>query len=518
MKNSSLFVIFSLFFVQLNAQGLINNGAAIIINGASTVIYVDGDANGNFVNQNNGVIDNISGAMYVEGNFTNNAATSNVFINNTTNLGTVFFNGATTSEITGATKTIFENITILNSNRKLAVTDCQTNGVLTLNDVGLLLDTNRFIVNNTSVNGITVVNNGYLKSETTSAPYGELLWAVDNTTAVDYIIPFGIGNSAAQKFDMIVRPVSGITSSFTVATYPTAANNLPYPPTVTHVNDYTTGINQSNNTVDRFWELLVTGSPVLNLTLNCLPTEAPLPILNPLPQRWIAASNGWELPTNTGTPFSISATSAKMDGFSNIATWWTMASELFPLPIDVNFIETECRNGNVAINWKTENEKRNSFYEIQTASAKELVFETQKSIFSKLGLSNYYSVTLPTNLNSDNAAYVRLKTVGENGEISYSNTAKINSNCNTNSQTRIIGFYQNDNNCGSLFTDVFNDEEFTLQVFDTRGRLVINNKQKLYKGQAILPIDLSNFSSSLYFANLIGESGSYAATKLEIIK
>lgn len=513
MKKKFLTILIGVCFVQLNAQGLINNGAAIVINGATAVVYVDGDANGNFTNQNDGVIDNISGNMYVEGNWINNAAISNVFINNTTDLGTVYLNGTAASTINGSQNTVFENLNIINANRTLQVNVCQTNGILTLNNSGLLLNTNRFIVNNSNANAISVISNGYLQSESNSAPFGELIWNAGSTTTADFIIPFGVGNTAAQKFDMIIRPVSGTVGSFTVATYPTAISNLPYPPTVTHVNDYTTGANQSDNTVDRFWKLETSGSPTLDLTLNCLVTEAPAPITNPLPQRWVASSIGWELPTNLGTPTTISNSAGKISGITNIPTWWTMASQLTPLPSNKNQVETKCTKGKINVSWKTDNNKHNTIYEVQTSN-NGIDFITQENVFSS-PFENNYSVTLPE---KQQDVYIRVKIVEQHGKTEYTNITKAISNCSTINQTRIAGFNQLSNNQGILFVDVFNDNYFNLQIFDCRGRLLVNQNQMLNKGQVALQVDISEYSNSMYFANLIDKNGNYSVIKFQIMK
>ncbi|MEP7169634.1 MAG: hypothetical protein ABI855_09725, partial [Bacteroidota bacterium] len=93
------------------SQGMINNGATIIITAGANV-YIDGDALGIYTNQTNagsdGKID-LNGNMYVEGNWVNNAAGNNVFINNiAAPWGTVYLNGAVASDVTGSRLTEFE--------------------------------------------------------------------------------------------------------------------------------------------------------------------------------------------------------------------------------------------------------------------------------------------------------------------------------------------------------------------------------------------------------------------------
>ena len=87
------------------AQGIRNNGANIVVTTGSW-IYVDGDANGGFLNENGGLID-IDGEMIIEGNWTNNAA-NNVFTNRTPSDGWVRFQGTTTQTVGGTADTRFE--------------------------------------------------------------------------------------------------------------------------------------------------------------------------------------------------------------------------------------------------------------------------------------------------------------------------------------------------------------------------------------------------------------------------
>jgi hypothetical protein len=120
------------------AQGIVNSGAFIGIS-SGTHVYID---NGNYLNQTNtteGRID-LDGTLYVEGNFTNNAA-NNVFINSDAD-GTVVFNGAGTQTITSNAANMsnfinFEAVTVSSGSTVLAAgSAATTNGALTVNAGG----------------------------------------------------------------------------------------------------------------------------------------------------------------------------------------------------------------------------------------------------------------------------------------------------------------------------------------------------------------------------------------------
>src|SRR5690348_14404480 len=81
-------------------------------------------------------------------------------------------------------------------------------------------------------------------------------------TSAGVYIPFRFTKTNATDADVV-----------TLATYGTGANNLPYPPTVTHVSG-TSGTDNSANTVDRFWSLSVSGTATATIVFNVSPAEA----------------------------------------------------------------------------------------------------------------------------------------------------------------------------------------------------------------------------------------------------
>ncbi len=104
MKNL-LFFLFLMFVLGGFSQGLINNGARIVLSSGSFV-YVDGDANGNFTNQGTGQIES-DGTFTLEGNWINNSSTD--AYTNIDNTGSTVFSGTTLQQIGGSHNTTFDN-------------------------------------------------------------------------------------------------------------------------------------------------------------------------------------------------------------------------------------------------------------------------------------------------------------------------------------------------------------------------------------------------------------------------
>src|SRR5205085_4478887 len=84
-------------------------------------------------------------------------------------------------------------------------------------------------------------------------------WNMASTTGA-HVFPFGTAGGSYIPYTLNLT--AGTIGNVTVSTYPTAVNNTPYPTTptnVTHVRN-SSGVDNSLNTVDRFWEVNRTGA------------------------------------------------------------------------------------------------------------------------------------------------------------------------------------------------------------------------------------------------------------------
>ena len=150
--------------------------------------------------------------------------------------------------------------------------NCEVNNNLTVDNATLILNQKRFVIDNTAATGITAIGTGNVRSENTASPFGEIQWNIGAITGSSYVIPFGTVAPIVIPFTF--SPTSGTTGNLVVATYPTNAANLPYPPGVTHVRDFS-GADNSPLTVDRFWEVVVPGALASsNVSYRCTPAEA----------------------------------------------------------------------------------------------------------------------------------------------------------------------------------------------------------------------------------------------------
>jgi gliding motility-associated-like protein len=257
----SLFIILSALATLSKAQGLINNGASIVVK--NDVFLVVSGKGGNFKNQNNGTANvNQRGFIKVKGNWSN-LANNTVFVSNS---GTVILYGDT-QYIGGFYPTGFYNLDLTGGAPKVLNINTFTGGVfsgsrngrLILNSI-LILNSNQLIVNNPRPSAI-YKGIGHIISETDPITgYGTIQWNIraSNNDSL-YIFPFGtqdavyiptvinVKNAGIQTLD------SGYLS---LATYPTNSqlnpNNRPLPLGVNNfLNKY--GLENAPQALDRFW-------------------------------------------------------------------------------------------------------------------------------------------------------------------------------------------------------------------------------------------------------------------------
>ncbi len=200
--------------------------------------------------------------------------------------------------------------------------------------------------------------NGYIKSETRDGS-AAIRWFMGSATGTR-TIPFGYDPSNYIPFKLTTS--GGTVDTVTMATYRTpAADNLPFPPTVLHVNDLS-GVDNSLQTIDRFWLVNVKGSVAsVNYEFTYVPAEASLLAGSPRAQKWLMPTSlGWSFPY-PGTQSNI-VNGVVANGISNKSGWWTLSSITSPLPVELLAFDAKCINNEVNLEWAVASEKENSHF------------------------------------------------------------------------------------------------------------------------------------------------------------
>ncbi|MBA3664938.1 MAG: hypothetical protein H0W61_12120, partial [Bacteroidetes bacterium] len=226
MANAKTITVFLLAPFTLFCQGIINNGAQVVFSGAAR-IYVAGGTNGDYLSQNNGIINpSANGILTIEGDWTNNSANTGFNSDN----GTVVLNGANET-INGTSSTTFYNLTLQGSGIKTQNLNTSVGGVATTNGVlsvgNVIYDLNSFLltITNPAPVGITY-GTGYILSETNVAVNPSIVkWNMGVATGA-HVFPFGVaGTQIPFTFNKTTAGISDIS----VSTRATAASdNAPW--------------------------------------------------------------------------------------------------------------------------------------------------------------------------------------------------------------------------------------------------------------------------------------------------
>ncbi|MBT1689897.1 T9SS type A sorting domain-containing protein [Dawidia soli] len=209
------------------------------------------------------------------------------------------------------------------------------------------------VVDNSAANAITRTS-GYIKMEANTS--SRLKWNIGTNTSA-HVFPFVTAASVYIPFTLQVT--AGDIGNVSVSTFPTAANNTPYPTGVTHVEML--GVDNSANVVDRFWQIDKDGpSGTATLTFQATPAEVGS-ITTLRAQRWNSGTSNWDQPIAGQTSGAYSVTVPGVTTFSP----WTLSGNNMPLPVELVSFTAKAIEKRVELQWITASEKNNDYFTIQ---------------------------------------------------------------------------------------------------------------------------------------------------------
>ena len=311
------------------------------------------------------------------------------------------------------------------------------------------------------LNGATVSRaNGYIRSETEDGS-AAVRWNI--TTTGSFTVPFGYNSSEYIPFTY--QPIAGSSGDVILATYHSAADNSPYPPTVTHVRDVF-GADNSGSTVDRFWRIESTGSATSNLIFSVTTAERS-GIVNPRAQLWEPVSLGWFPPT--GVQSNPTANTTLANTINSLNTWWTLSSALSPLPVELISFEVKGENNAVRIDWVTAAEINNDFFTIEK-SLNGVEFIDLSTVEGSGNSSTSHSYTAYDKSPSNGINYYRLKQTDFDGKESWSEIRSVSFK-----KAGLVSIYPNPL-IGSeinLYTSDDSEVVSVINFYDLAGKLVL---------------------------------------------
>ncbi len=335
--------------------------------------------------------------------------------------------------------------------------------------------------------------NGFIRSETEDGS-GVVRWNI--TANGSYTIPFGYDVSNYIPF--MFQQTSGNAGRISIGTYRTNAANLPYPPTVTHVRDLN-GVNNSLQTVDRFWNMSVPGAAGANLLFSYVPSEG-AGIISPRAQLWEPVSQGWFLPAGIQSNPTAVTTLANIQ--SSFNTWWTLSALASPLPIELMEFLAKKSGEQVILTWKTQTEINNDFFTVER-SQNGLQFEILGTV-SGAGTSNNPNSYGMTDFHPlKGKSYYRLKQTDYDGHFTYSQNVSISFE-----PVESFSVYPNPAFQGNKITVEFPEEgNYDISITALDGKTLYHTTVDISNG--MMKSDLAGFTAApgMYILQVFGSSG-----------
>ncbi|MFH1319391.1 MAG: T9SS type A sorting domain-containing protein [Bacteroidota bacterium] len=498
---------------QCFAQGVYNNGGTIVIN-TGTSIYIDGDDDGDYLNEtgiSDGKID-INGDMVIEGDWRNNASNT-VFINPGID-GTVTMQGITPQYIGGTGTTSFENLTINNTYSGVGIpvdlgSNITVGSTLTLTDGVVRTGSNYLILTSTNATDMS-------GSSDTSYIFGNIRRYIDTNTDT-YIFPTGNGTTPANfhKVELINRSLAGVT--YIDAKFASLANHNDIDMVATEEgksytsfstdgvwylvpDDEPTGgkydlrcyINDFSSLTDNQYAILKrSGSSTTAEDWNCPPCGYGDPGINLDGQegRILAYDYALRRGLSDFSQFGIGKTGA-------------------PLPVELLSFSAVCDEQDISLIWVTATETNNDYFTVQKA----LTFPKFETL-EKLEWENVTTVPGAGNSNTiqhyqfaDNSSvsskkgvghefYYRLKQTDYNGKSTYSEVVVVE-----------CGYVQDDE--VNIFSSDFNnilikvktgkDKNYYITLYDAVGREMLNDVMYAKKGESVHFLNACKLAAGIY--------------------
>lgn len=339
--------------------------------------------------------------------------------------------------------------------------------------------------------------NGYIRSEVIDGS-SSVIWRT-NSVPGNYVIPFGYNSVNYIPFGFQIN--SGAIDTLQIATYHTNAANLPWPPTVTHLNSLA-GLPNEINTTDRFWNIKTSGtSPQSsNLSFTAAPSEL-TGIVNPRAQRWIPQF--WEYGYQ-GVQSTIANGTLVTNATSFDDNWWTLASQLNPLNVQLLSFDASCKGKNMLINWVTSSERNNSHFN--------LLKSDEGIYYNLIGRLNGKGTTTQTsnyafidrNMTQSDKVFYKLIQVDFDGtETIYGPVSA--RGCYGNIEAELLLISSGTSSSDFLFTTI-NEGLYTLRIFSSDGRLIFTNEVFCSEGANLLKAETGNLAPALYFAEILNRN------------
>ena len=382
----------------------------------------------------------------------------------------------------------------------------------------IVIDNSAYLVlANSNANALTTVGTGgnIVSEDETDV----IQWEIGTTTGI-YVIPWT--TSSNVKIPLTINKTTagaGATAEFILSTWETSDMNAPNPTAVTNMNIHLPAtFDGSLFVADRFWHIdaLSYGTkPAITLTMSYDPAGNEIGGTNTitesnlLAQRFNTGLGHWETyklfgTNDAGNDRVTGITVPVADFFED----WILVDRINPLPVELTNFDVDCNTGEAIIEWTTQTEINNDYFEVQKSYDAINFFElTTVQGAGNSTAVNTYSVI--DNNPSSGVNYYRLKQVDFDGTVEYHQIAS--TSCNSNGFV-VDGLLLGNNQLNFNIT-AEQDEDVTVYFYDYRGRIISNKVYHIEQGNNAIRLNNLELSTGIYMLSIIGSENSYA-TKL----
>ena len=354
------------------------------------------------------------------------------------------------------------------------------------------------IIEDSTTNAITQAS-GFIRSETEDGS-GMVRWNIGRALG-NHIFPFGYSLAVADRIPYTFAIPSGDADTVSVSTYHTNALNIPYPPTVTHVRNYA-GLDNSANTVDRFWYINLTGtSNNANMTFSVMTAGSSI---NEMPgmvtlraQRWIPSLVSWE--QYQGAQSNPSGNSALVTGATLFPNWWTLSGNSSPLPVNLLSFSGNCEGKNTSLLWTTGSEVNNDHFTL-TRSTDGINYELIGTVSGHGNSTSNISYKFIDENSLNEFTYYKLTQTDYNG-LSEEFGPVVVKSCKNYSGLDVVVATQDAGNTSLLVQSPYSGN-FKINVFNSEGQLILSSETFIAEGSNLIPLVMDKISTGIYHVRL----------------
>lgn len=351
----------------------------------------------------------------------------------------------------------------------------------------------------------TAGSDGYLRAETYDGN-SQLRWRMGSSTLL-HNIPFkrdyndpAIGTWMAVSYTG--SSTAGVVDTVSFTTFRTNPSNLPYPPTVSHLNNLS-GTDNSSKTIKRYWLVRKTGASITgDISLRAATSE----LVTPAPstpyykgQNFLNATMAWNFPipgTQTWTPGTNTLAMTGVPVQQNNG-WWAISTTGNPLPVELLSFNAECLNRDISLTWTTASELNNNYFDLEKSS-NGLDFSLLKRITGSGTVNELSHYQYTDRTPEKTKLFYRLKQTDYNAENEELKTISINP-C-TSQNTGVVSAIQTGATL-KIVASVSSTDAYYVTIIDNAGRLI--SKTSINLSDGVNEFSLNNvISKGLYLINI----------------